>query len=260
MSAAISAKRKAVFVTGTDTGVGKTLVSVILVSALRRRGLCVRVMKPVETGCGEDLQTRDAELLRTAACDPREMSLIVPYRFSRPVAPGVAESLENRSIDLSYLGEIIDEARIAADVLVIEGAGGLLVPLSGTATWADVLPDWGASVIVIVASRLGAINHSALTFEVLRHRGIPVIGYVLNELLNPRSLVGAQDMDEDQSDALLTNRAAVRRIASSYGIAEIGIIPRFDRENAISEAFAFSEAEEGRRIARAVIDSEELGS
>ena len=170
------------FITGTDTGVGKTFVARGIASALRARGRRVGVLKPVETGCGGGLARRpaDALALRAAAGSTLPLDRICPYPLDAPLAPDVAARLENVRIDPR---EIVAAFRIIDrkhDVTVVEGAGGLLVPIVDRYTMADLACDLNLPLLVVVNSKLGAINHTLLTLEAAAARGLTVRGYVLN--------------------------------------------------------------------------------
>src|SRR5207253_9614410 len=123
----------ALFITGTDTGVGKTFVACALATAFRQRGLRVAVMKPVETGV--EGKPQDARALRAAAADPAPPGDICPYRLRPPLAPAVAARLEGVTIDVTRLVTLIARRRQGADMPPVEGAGGLRVPLGPGTTW-----------------------------------------------------------------------------------------------------------------------------
>lgn len=180
----------ALFVTGTDTGVGKTYVTCALAHALRRAGRRVAVAKPVETGVTDAPQ--DALRLKEAAADDASLDEICPLRFRAPLAPTAAARLERRSIDVAALAAWLEARRAAADVLLVEGAGGLLVPLSGTFTYADLALRCELPVLIVAANRLGTVNHTALTARVARSVGLEVRGFVLSRptTTTDRSQVG----------------------------------------------------------------------
>lgn len=166
------------FVTGTDTGVGKTAVSAALLEAARLRGLPVRGIKPVETGCrrtGDGLVAADArELARAGGHEP-----LCLHRYEPPVAPARAAALAGEHIEVAELVRHV-EANEGDGLCVVEGAGGLLVPLSEKATMADLAAALGAPVLIVAREQLGTINHCLLTIEALRHRGLPIHGVVLS--------------------------------------------------------------------------------
>lgn len=173
----------ALFVTGTDTGVGKTFVACGLALALRDGGRRVSVMKPVETGVASEPE--DAVRLRAAAADPAPLDAVCPWRFRAPLAPSEAARAEGTSIDVDALVARVLARRRAADALLVEGAGGLLVPIRDRVTWLDVLARTGLDLLIVAANRLGVVNHTALTARVARAAGIPVRGFVLSHPTPP---------------------------------------------------------------------------
>jgi len=174
------------FVTGTDTGVGKTFVCCGLAAALRSRRWRVGVMKPVETGCEPSpdggLRAADAELLRYYADSSEPLDRVCPFRFAEPLAPLVAARQSARDVDVPHLLRAFGEIARESDVVLVEGAGGLLVPVASDITMADLASEMALPLLVVVGSRLGAINHARLTVECARARGLSVRGYVVNFL------------------------------------------------------------------------------
>lgn len=165
---------RGVFVTGTDTGVGKTVVSAVLVRALRR-SRAAGYWKPVQTGIEEDDDT--AEVARLAACASEEICN-EGVRLERPLSPHLSARLAGRRIDLDRL--IAVGNRLAPERFwVIEGAGGLLVPLNDKRMIADLIAALGLPVVIAARSGLGTINHTLLTVEALRRRNLPIAGVVL---------------------------------------------------------------------------------
>ena len=173
------------FITGTDTGVGKTQVTCGLAAALHRAGHRVGVIKPVETGCapsstGGALRAADAEALRFFAASPHAPDVICPQRFAEPLAPAVAARRAGTEVDLEAIRSAFAQISTTSDVILAEGAGGLLVPITDEVLMADLAAVLELPVLVVVGSKLGAINHALLTFESARSRGLGVAGYVLN--------------------------------------------------------------------------------
>lgn len=173
----------ALFVTGTDTGVGKTFVTCGLALALRDAGRRVSVMKPVETGVTGEPD--DAVRLRAAAADPAPLDAVCPWRFRAPLAPSEAARAEGTAIDVDALVARVLARRRGADALLVEGAGGLLVPIRDRVTWLDVLARTGLDLLIVAANRLGVVNHTALTARVARAAGIPIRGVVLSHPTPP---------------------------------------------------------------------------
>ncbi|MBK9515936.1 MAG: dethiobiotin synthase [Anaeromyxobacter sp.] len=170
---------RGLFVTATDTGVGKTEVACALVSGARQDGLDVGVMKPAQSGVTPGVAS-DAERLAAAAGGGDPPALVCPHSFAAPLAPGVAARLAGVTISLSAL---VDAARALAarhQALLVEGAGGLLVPLTPTETYADLMVALGLPVLVVARAGLGTVNHTALTVEALRARRLRLAGIVLN--------------------------------------------------------------------------------
>lgn len=184
---------KGIFITGTDTGVGKTLVGCGLAALLRDTGYKVGVMKPAETGCEERdgaLLPQDALYLKEASDCKEPLERICPYQLREPLAPSVAAAREGIEIDVSEIARIYEQISAAHDITIVEGAGGLLVPLLPHYTYADLVSLLKLPVIVVAANRLGMINHLLLTLEHASCRGLRVLGYVLNQEENQTSLAG----------------------------------------------------------------------
>jgi len=200
------------FVTGADTGVGKTFVACALAHALRARGRRVAVCKPVETGVEDEPE--DALALRRAAGDPAPLEDICPYRLRAPLAPAVAAALEGRSIDPARIATLIARRAEVADVLLVEGAGGLLVPLAGTTTFLDLAAALRLPLVVVGANRLGTVNHCALTARVAAGAGVDLRGFVLSQ---PTAAVDASAATNAQTIVALT------------GLACLGVLPHLAR-------------------------------
>ncbi len=184
-----------VFVTGTDTGVGKTVVACGLAAALRSIGVRVAVMKPVETGCASDadgqIEAADAEMLRQFAETDAAVEMVCPVRLREPLAPKVAAERAGVAIDLDHLNRVFRAHAAAAEFVIVEGAGGLLVPVCDRTTMADLACSFELPLLIVVGSKLGAINHALLTMECARGRGLRVAGYVVN-FVSPDADVAAE--------------------------------------------------------------------
>ena len=174
----------ALFITGTDTGVGKTIVAGGLAAALSVRGIDVGVMKPVESGCPRvdgSLHPADGLFLRRMAGSGQRLKTVVPCTLEHPLAPAVAARLEGRSIDPDQLVSACRRIRARHDLVIVEGAGGLLVPIAPGWLMADLAAAMALPLLVVARLELGTINHALLTVEAARARGIRVTGVVLNQ-------------------------------------------------------------------------------
>ncbi len=217
------------FVTGTDTGIGKTHVASLIVRQLVSSGVRVGVYKPVCSGAEFDsnglARWDDIERLRDAVQGdwhvnalsgelraPERLSddAICPQRFLAPLAPPLAARAEGRTVDLALLESGADHWSAGADVLIVEGAGGLLAPVSATTSVGDLARQFDYPLIIVARCGLGTINHTLLTIEAAQRRGLRVAGIVLN-----------QARPEDNL-ALATDNAA--EIAARGGVPVLGVI------------------------------------
>lgn len=169
-------------VTGTDTGVGKTVVSCAIAAALARRPLDVSVLKPVETGVDFDDPDRDGARLMRAAGGSRPLSIAAPFVFRDPLAPTVAAAREGKHLTVEQLDRAVARAADGADVLIVEGAGGLLVPVVDRFAFDALFARWQLEVVLVAANRLGVINHTRLTLAAVRAAGLTARVVVLNQL------------------------------------------------------------------------------
>jgi dethiobiotin synthetase len=158
------------FVTGTDTGVGKTFVSAALAREAAANGARVRYVKPLQTGLLAGEEGSDADIVRALA----EVEAKELFRFDAPLAPAAAAALEGRTVDVRALVSAMEAEAREVDVLVVEGAGGLLVPVTGEATMADLAVALRAPLVVVARPGLGTLNHTALTLEAAARRGLAV--------------------------------------------------------------------------------------
>ena len=174
---------KGIFITGTDTGVGKTYVASRIAEELRCRGIDAGVMKPVETGCKKvlgELHPSDALALMNAAGVSDSLSHVNPYRFSRPLAPLVAAGLERKRIDPGRIRKAFEALSQRHEFLIVEGAGGILVPLTERYCYLDLAGDLDLPVVIVARPGLGTINHTLLTIRALRERKAKISGVVFN--------------------------------------------------------------------------------
>lgn len=170
------------FVTGTDTGVGKTVVSCALLAAAAGRGLRTAAVKPVAAGCDESGRNGDALQLLAAMTEDLEYSQVNPVALTAAIAPHIAASREGRRLQADRLAGWCRGVMLGgADFVLIEGAGGWRVPLNPRETLADVARQLGVGVILVVGMRLGCINHALLTAEAIRRDGLRLAGWVANQ-------------------------------------------------------------------------------
>ena len=169
------------FVTGTDTGVGKTRVSCALLHAFAAAGKTVAGMKPVAAGC-ENGTWPDVELLAAASSVSVGREHINPYALVPPIAPHIAADRAGVEIDLEVIRQAHLELRKKADVVIVEGAGGFLVPLNDHEDSAALVQALGLPVLLVVGMRLGCINHALLTAHAIRTAQVPLAGWVANRI------------------------------------------------------------------------------
>lgn len=177
--------KQSFFITGTDTGIGKTYVACQLIRHYVAQGYRVVGMKPVAAGCdlvNGQWVNEDVALLTQASNVPAPMHLVNPYCFKDPIAPHIAAEKEGIEIQLDVIQRAYDALSALADIVVVEGAGGLLVPLNAQYTIADLIEHLKIPVLFVVGMRLGCINHALLTMEVMQARGLTVSAWVANPI------------------------------------------------------------------------------
>lgn len=174
---------KGFFITGTDTGIGKTTVALGLLRWLRNHGYQTAAMKPVASGATlvEGLwRNEDATLLQREARVQLLYQLVNPVVFPESVAPHIAAQLHGVTIDIERLVKTFREVQSRADVVIVEGVGGWQVPLNDTQTTADLAQRLGLPVILVVGIRLGCLNHALLTYDAIRASGLLMAGWIAN--------------------------------------------------------------------------------
>ncbi len=214
-----------IFITGTDTDVGKTTVAAGLAGALKNRGYSVGVMKSVQSGAGMKngrLYSQDAALMMKASGSADEEELVCPVLLREPLAPGVAAEIEGKTVDIELIKNAYAELERRHDLVIVEGAGGLAVPLKtphlNTGTnflVSDLITCLGLPAIIVARAGLGTINHTFLTIEHARTCGIALIGVIIN---NYRG-----GMAEE------TNPKVISELT---GVPVIGVIPYDERVSA----------------------------
>ncbi len=205
-------------ITGTDTGVGKTLVTAALARCLVRRGARIGVMKPIETGCDDAERSRwDSSCLQMAAGTADPLEVVSPYRFGAPLAPKSAAEQEHRSIDVGVIVHAFDRLARDRDLVLVEGAGGLLVPIGAGVDQRDLMVRLGLPVLVVGRTALGGVNHARLTLDALAVSGLRVAALVLNRAAPSRSRT-----EEEQE------RSTVDLLRSGVSVPVLGPLPFFD--------------------------------
>lgn len=201
-------------VTGTDTGAGKTYVACRLGKRLAAEGLTVFPLKPVESGClpgpGGRPFPADAAALRDATAPDLPLESVCRYPLSAPLSPHLAARREGVSIDTGGIRDAIDAAAGKADVVLVEGAGGISVEIAEGYSFADLARESSLRVLVVAGNRLGVLNHLRLTLRYLESEGLSLFGVVLS------------DIPEPESPARRTNEDEVRRVA---GRRYLGRVP-----------------------------------
>jgi dethiobiotin synthetase len=187
---------RGLFVTGTDTNVGKTFVACLLARSLRDVGVDVGVMKPIETGVSSN-GPEDARALRAAANVDDSLDRICPIRFTLPASPEAAARAEGRSCSLEPIRTAFDLLAARHEFMLVEGAGGLLVPIDRQTDMADLARELGLPLLVVARSGLGTVNHTRLTLEAARARGLEIFGVVASS-----SHAGENAADDRNLDGL----------------------------------------------------------
>ncbi len=173
------------FITGTDTGVGKTFVTCALLFTLKAQGIAAIGMKPIAAGgemTPEGLNNADVEALHLASGVKLQREDLNCYLLSEPIAPHIAAANEDIDIDLDVIRQRFDQLAELADVVLVEGVGGFIVPLGDSINTADLAQDLDLPVILVVGMRLGCLNHALLTQEAILARGLTLAGWVANQI------------------------------------------------------------------------------
>jgi dethiobiotin synthetase len=201
---------KGIFISGTDTGVGKSIVSAAIALFLRKVGLRVAVLKPVTSGAvllDGRLVSEDAELLRWASGCTAPDRQIAPYLLREPLAPSESAAREGIVIELPLVREAFERLSASHDFVIVEGAGGLLVPLAKKLLVADLVEELSLPLLIVARPNLGTVNHTLMTCECARSRGIEVLGVVIN------GQPAQPDLAEEYAARVISEYAAVPVLA-----------------------------------------------
>ena len=206
---------RGVFITATDTAVGKTLITSALVTCLVQRGIDVGVMKPIETGVSRSTRAQsDGARLRQAAGTDDSMAEVCPYVFRLPAAPLSAARAERATVRVATIMRVFHTLHQKHEFMAVEGVGGVYVPITPLLNLSDIIYEMRLPAIVIGQSGLGGVNHALLTLHALRRRHIPVVALVLNQ---PRPLDTKTARAQEQSTVHLLRRLA--------GVPVVGPVP-----------------------------------
>ncbi|MFH0910160.1 MAG: dethiobiotin synthase [Planctomycetota bacterium] len=205
------------FITGTDTGVGKTLLAAALARLFREAGVDAGVMKPVATGVSAPPGEDATLLLLGAGLQEEDPSLVAPCAFRAPLSPHAAAAREGRAVDLERLVEAYEILAAQHEAMLVEGVGGFLAPLTRTKTVADLAGRIGLPALLVAANRLGAINHTLLTLRAIEAAGLSCAGVLLN------ACAPVED------EATRTNRASLEAVLPVPVLAEAPYLPEAAR-------------------------------
>lgn len=210
-------KTSGVFITGTDTGVGKTVVAAALARFLSNRGVDVGVMKPFESGIAEtDQPGPDAALLTWAAGVDDDPELVAPYRFKEPLAPAIAAQQDGVKIIPGLIHDRFAQLSKKHEFMIVEGAGGLMVPVAGGILIADIAKQMDLPLMVVARPALGTINHTFMTIFTAQQMQIPLAGYLINQMPEPPDLAC---------------KTAPHAMASLISADLLGVLPEIKDEN-----------------------------
>ena len=209
---------KGFFITGTDTGIGKTFVAIGLIKAMKDQGLAVCPMKPAETGCrvskGQLVPEDTIKLIKASGVD-EPIDLINPYRLRKPLAPSVAAEMEGINLKKRVILDAYKKLAKKYEVLIVEGAGGIMVPLYKRYLFLDLIKELDLPLIIVAKPGLGTINHSLLTIEAARIKGIKISGLIFNH---------ADRTETDMSQK--TNPDVISRVGK---VPVLGVVPHWSK-------------------------------
>lgn len=212
---------KHVFVTGTDTEVGKTRITTGLMAVLQQQGLKTVGMKPIASGCewlDGQWQNEDALAMMAQSNVSLPYTLVNPYAFEPAIAPHIAAEQVNTEVSSAQIKQQFEQIKQQADAVVVEGAGGWLVPINGAETMADLAAVLGLPVVLVVAVKLGCINHALLSVESIERRGLKLVGWVANHL----------DAQNESSQIIDTLKRYIKAPC-------LGVVPRLEPTQSAAE-------------------------
>jgi len=228
---------KGFFITGTDTGVGKTIVAAALVKVAQFLGFRAVGMKPIETGCQKTVESRqhtaygnnflnpaDGMFLRNMSGAEESLDLITPVRFENPLAPMAASEIEGMPVEMEKITNAFATLAYKYTVVIIEGIGGIMVPITKNYSLLDMAKDFGLPVIVVTRPGLGMINHTLLTVSYALKEGLPVAGIIINY--------------HQPAEGTIAEQTNPKVLATICPVPVLGIFPYLENmgSNAIKEA------------------------
>lgn len=171
------------FITGTDTGVGKTWITTVLLAGFRQQGKSTVALKPIASGVTPEGGNEDAQLLMSYASIKCSMAEVNPCCLTAPIAPSIAASRDNKSLSVEKIWQDCQPLlQKSADIVLVEGVGGWNVPLNDQETTVDLAKKFGFPVILVVGLRLGCLNHALLAYQSIGNAGLPLAGWVANQV------------------------------------------------------------------------------
>lgn len=217
-------------ITGTDTGIGKTVVATALTARAVQLGQRIAAMKPVESGVDEGLAVygaprSDAERLQEAAGGTDDLSIVRPYAFREPLAPMVAAYRAGITVSLDVLDAAFDALCVASEIIIVEGAGGLLVPITRTTSFLDLFSRWRCELIIVAGDRLGVLNHVLLTVRAAESGGLLV-----------RAIILTSHTGKDATIHEATNYDALCALLPHHAIFRFPWVDRTDSLDALAAA------------------------
>ena len=211
-----------IFITGTDTGVGKTVLTGLLARYLLTAGYSTITQKWIQTGC-DTFPPDIAAHLELAPANEQPLEDICPYRFAFPASPHLAAANENTQIDAAKITDSFNKLAAQFDFVLVEGIGGILVPYNSQSLVVDIAADLALPLVIVAKNRLGAINHTLLTIEAAKARGMRILGIVFNESEKEESPLIAEDNPKIIAD--LTSETV------------LGVLPWSADKNALIKSF-----------------------
>jgi dethiobiotin synthetase len=216
-------KKPGLFITGTDTGVGKTLIAGAIARILTDAGLKVGVFKPIATGCTrrwEGLVSYDTEFLANCANSELSLSTITPIGYLTPAAPIVSAAREGQPIDFNKIADAYRNIGENSDIVIVEGIGGVRVPLAMEFDLLDLAAEFNLPVVIVARPNLGTINHTLMTVDCVRAAELKIAGIVINSY--------------DATKAMVAEETAEQVISQCSGVNVLSVVP-FDETVSIEE-------------------------